>query len=109
MRADAMYNIRDVFDFETFWYFDMRYVLLFQAECLTALQAGQMYMLALMMVMMAALVTFVIAMIFCCTGSMFLTYTIFMLATSIINHVKQLFLGKESQRAEEGASINGWE
>lgn len=90
VRADALYNIRYVLHLKSLWYLHHRDVLLLEAEGLTALQAGQMHVLAFLVRVMIVIV---------------LAHAVFLLSTAIVNDMQHLLLGKQGQGAEDSAPI----
>lgn len=90
VRADALYNIRYVLHLKSLWYLHHRDMLLFEAEGLTTLQAGQMHMLALLVRVMSFLL---------------LAHAVFLLSAAIVNDMQHLLLCKQGQGAEDSAPV----
>lgn len=90
VRTDSLYNIRYVLHLKSLWYLHHRDVLLLEAEGLTALQAGQMHVLAFLVRVMIVIV---------------LAHAVFLLSTAIVNDMQHLLVCKQGQGAEDSAPV----
>lgn len=90
VRADALYNIRYVLHLKSLRYLHHRDVLLLETEGFTALQAGQVHVLAFLVRVMPFLL---------------LAHAVFLLSTAIVNDMQHLLLGKQGQGAEDSAPV----
>ena len=89
MRADTLYNIRYVLHLKSLRYLHHRDVLLLETEGFTALQAGQVHVLAFLVRVMILI----------------LAHAVFLLSAAIVNDMQHLLLRKQGQGAEDSAPV----